>query len=155
MAPRLQDELKQSKPWKCLEEEAALNVARTSAVLEHAIAQALKPHGVTPTQYNVLRILRGAGPGGLCRNEVGGRLIRQVPDVTRLLDRMEQMDLIGRNRGGTDRRFVATLITPKGLALANALDEEVQAIHRNLLGHLGQENLQRLVQLLEAARDTA
>ena len=152
MSPRLQDELKQARPWKCLEEEAALNVARTAAVLEHAIAQALKPHGITPTQYNVLRILRGAGSEGLCRNEVGQRLIRQVPDVTRLLDRMEQLQLIGRHRSGTDRRYVTTRIAPQGLDLVNRLDEAVTQIHQRLLGHLSAEQLQQLVSLLESAR---
>ncbi len=153
MSPRLQDELKQSRPFKSLAEEAALNVARTSAVLEHALAQALKPHDITPTQYNVLRILRGAGAEGLCRNAVGERLIRNVPDVTRLLDRMEQLRVIERNREGADRRYVTTRITAKGLDLVNALDDEVQAIHHTLLGHLGEADLRRLVTLLETARD--
>src|SRR5215218_10993455 len=101
----LQDELKQRKPWS-LEEEAYLNISRTAAVLEHALVQALKPFDITPTQYNVLRILRGAGPDGLCRNEVGERLVRRVPDVTRLLDRMEDGGLIARRRGKDDRRYV-------------------------------------------------
>jgi DNA-binding MarR family transcriptional regulator len=155
MSPRLQDELKQSRPFKSLEEEAVLNIARTFAVLEHALAQVLKPHGITPTQYNVLRILRGAGSDGLCRNEVGERLVRQVPDVTRLLDRMEQQDLVGRRRGGADRRFVTTRITSKGLKLANTLDKDVQAVHRGQLGHLDPKSLQKLVTLLEEVRDGA
>lgn len=153
MSPRLHEELKQSKPFGCLEEEAVLNVARTAAVLEHAITQALKPHDITPTQYNVLRILRGAGSNGLCRNEVGERLIRRVPDVTRLLDRMEQAGLIGRLRGGDDRRYVTTRISPKGLELVNSLDARVQAVNKALLGHLGADKLRRLVHLLEAVRD--
>jgi DNA-binding MarR family transcriptional regulator len=153
MSPRLHEELKQTKPFKSLEEEAVLNVARTAAVLEHAMTQALKPHDITPTQYNVLRILRGAGADGLCRNEVGERLIRRVPDVTRLLDRMEHAGLIGRLRGGADRRFVTTRITAKGLDLVNDLDARVLAVHKGLLGHLGADKLQRLIQLLEAVRD--
>lgn len=153
MSPRLREELKQTRPFKSLEEEAALNVARTAAVFDHAMSQALKAHGITPTQYNVLRILRGAGSEGLCRNEVGERLVRQVPDVTRLLDRMEQTGLIGRHRSGSDRRFVTTRLTAKGLALVGELDSEVQALHRSLLGHMGPEKLEKLVTLLEAARD--
>jgi DNA-binding MarR family transcriptional regulator len=153
MSPKLQEELKQNKPWKCLEEEAVLSVTRTAAMLERTMTQALKPHGITPTQYNVLRILRGAGDAGLCRNEVGERLIRQVPDVTRLLDRMEELDLIERHRAGTDRRFVTTRITKKGLDLANELDDEVQGVHRRLLGHLEPERLQSLVCLLEVVRE--
>ena len=84
-------ELKQTRPFDLLEEEAHLSIARTAALLEHAMIQVLKPHGLTPTQYNVLRILRGAGSTGLCRNEIGARLLRPVPDVTRLLDRMTEL----------------------------------------------------------------
>lgn len=153
MSPKLQEELKQTRPWKCLEEEAALNVVRTAAMLERALNQALKPHGITPTQYNVLRILRGAGENGLCRNEVGQRLIREVPDVTRLLDRMEQLDLIARHRGGTDRRYVTTRITQKGLDLASRIDGEVIEVNQRLMGHLDASQLQALVTLLEAVRD--
>lgn len=153
MAARLQDELKQTKAWKSLEEEAVLNIARTAAVLEHRLAQALKPHQITPTQYNVLRILRGAGSGGLCRNAVGERLVRKVPDVTRLLDRMEHLTLIERTREGSDRRYVTTRITDKGLRMVNELDDQIQAIHQDLLGHLGPDNLRQLVGLLELARD--
>lgn len=155
MSPRLQDELKQNRPWKCLEEEAALNLARTAAVLEHSMVQVLKPHGVTPTQYNVLRILRGAGDAGLCRNEVGERLVTQVPDVTRLLDRMEELELIARRRDGSDRRFVTTVITPKGTELVATLDDEVQKAHRVHLGHLDPARLQALISLLELVRDRA
>lgn len=153
MSPRLQDELKQTKPWKCLEEEAALNLARTAAVVEHAMVQALKPFGVTPTQYNVLRILRGAGEAGLCRNEIGERLVTQVPDVTRLLDRMEEMQVIARQRSGDDRRFVTTVITPKGIELMGKLDDEVQATHRKQWGHLDATRLQAVISLLELVRD--
>lgn len=152
MSPRLQDELKQARPWGSVEEEAALNIARTAAVLEHALAQELKPFAITPTQYNVLRILRGAGPNGLCRNEVGERLIRRVPDVTRLLDRMEEMKLIDRRRDGEDRRFVTTYITREGLAVLEQLDGRLPVVHRAQLGHLGEDRLRALIALLEDAR---
>jgi DNA-binding MarR family transcriptional regulator len=152
MSPRLQEELKQTRPWSCLEEEATLGIARTAAVLEHALTQALKPHEITPTQYNVLRILRGAGSDGLCRNEVGERLIRRVPDVTRLLDRMEQMQLIDRRRAGDDRRFVTTHITQKGLALLAELDQEIVHFHQKRLAHLDDAQLRTLVGLLEIIR---
>jgi DNA-binding MarR family transcriptional regulator len=148
----LRDELKQAKPFRSLEEEATLNIARTSAVLEHALAQALKPYDITPTQYNVLRILRGAGDAGLCRSAVGERLIRRVPDVTRLLDRMEQLGLIARVRDGGDRRFVSTRLAPKGRELVGRLDQEICAIHREHLGHLTEDQLQHLIDLLTAAR---
>lgn len=152
VSPRLQDELKQVRPWGSVEEEAALNIARTAAVLDHALAQELKPFSITPTQYNVLRILRGAGPDGLCRNEVGERLIRRVPDVTRLLDRMEEMKLIDRRRDDDDRRFVTTYITKKGLAVLDELDERLPVVHRAQLGHLSESRLRALIALLEEAR---
>ncbi len=120
IARGLQEELKQSKPFTCTEEEAYLNIMRTAALLDHALAQALKPYDITGTQYNVLRILRGAGADGLSRNAVGERLVRSVPDVTRLLDRMEELGWIVRERGSSDRRYVNTTITKKGLELAAA-----------------------------------
>lgn len=152
MAIGLRDEIKQTKPFRSLEEEAALSIVRTAAMLDHSFAQAIKPYDITSTQYNVLRILRGAGAAGLCRNEIGQRLVRQVPDVTRLLDRMEEVDLIVRQRGDKDRRYVTTTITKKGLDLLKKLDEKVDQIHREQLGHLEPGRLQQLVKLLDAAR---
>ena len=148
----LQQELKQGKAFRSIEEEAFLNIARTAAVLEHGLAQALKPFDITPTQYNVLRILRGAGPDGLCRNEVGERLVRRVPDVTRLLDRMEETGLLVRARADADRRYVTTRITAQGLALLDRLDHELDRIHRNQLGHLEGKQLRSLIALLTAVR---
>ena len=148
----LRDELKMSKPFKSVEEEALLSIARTAALLEHAGAEALEPFKLTITQYNVLRILRGAGDPGLCRNEVGQRLVTKVPDVTRLLDRMEAAGLIVRQRGGEDRRYVATRITEKGLKLLDKIDRELPAIHGRQLGHVGQKRLRELIALLEEVR---
>ena len=99
MAPDLRSELRQTKAFPSLEEEAFLSIERTSAVLADAFEQMLKPYGITATQYNVLRILRGAGAKGLCRNEIRDRLVTRMPDVTRLLDRMEASGLIRRTRG--------------------------------------------------------
>ncbi len=152
MADRLQDELKQSRRFGSVQEEVSLNLWRTSAALEHAMAQFLKPFDITPTQYNVLRILRGAGETGLCRNEVGERLIRPVPDVTRLLDRMEEMGLITRRRGGSDRRFVTTVITERGLTLLGELDAPVVEFHRVRLAHLSEDELRVAIDVLEGLR---
>jgi len=149
----LQKELRQTKPFRSLEVEAALSIARTAARLDHGVAQALKPFGLTPTQYNVLRILRGAGAEGLCRNAVGERLVAPVPDVTRLLDRMEDAALISRERSGTDRRFVTTRITGKGLDLLDQIDAPLAALHQRQLGHLGKRNLKVLVDVLTEARE--
>ena len=105
-----------------------------------------------PTQYNVLRILRGAGSEGLCRQEVGERLVRRVPDVTRLLDRMEDGGLIARRRGKEDRRYVATYITPKGLDLLAAIDREICEIHNRQIGHVDARSLRLLIDVLAKVR---
>ena len=153
MSSALAAELKQNKPFASLEEEAALSISRTAAVLEHRVSQHLKVHGLTPSQYNVLRILRGAGPEGLCRNEVGARLVNQVPDVTRLLDRMEDTGLISRQRGSEDRRYVTTRISRKGLDLVDKLDQPMRDLLNTLLGHVGDKNLRAVVDGLAAVRE--
>lgn len=149
----LRSEIKQSKPFGSLEQEAQLNIERTAAVLGHAFAEALKPYGITPTQYNALRILRGAGKDGLCRNEVRDRLIAQVPDVTRLLDRLEEIGLIERERGTADRRLVTTRITAEGGALLRSLDEPIAEVHKRHLGHMTHKQLKTLNELLTLARE--
>jgi DNA-binding MarR family transcriptional regulator len=151
-ASPLQRELKQAKPFRSLEQEALLSIERTAALLGHGVADALRPYDITPTQYNVLRILRGAGEEGLCRNEVRDRLVSQVPDVTRLLDRMEQMELVERERAEADRRMVFTRITRKGTQLLARLDEPVARLHHQQLGHLGPARLRTLIDLLAATR---
>jgi DNA-binding MarR family transcriptional regulator len=153
VARDLQEELKQTRAFKSLEEEAHLSIARTAAVLEHAFADALKPYGITPTQYNVLRILRGAGAEGLCRNEVGERLVRRVPDVTRLLDRMEDMKLIVRERGDVDRRYVTTRIAPAGSRVLDRFDSAIEAVHAKQIGHVGRQRLRTLIDLLAVVRN--
>lgn len=153
MPTRLREELKQTRPFESLEQEALLSIRRTAAVLEHSLAEALKPHGITPTQYNVLRILRGAGERGLCRNEVRERMVAQVPDVTRLLDRLAEMELVVRERDPVDRRHVTARITRAGLALLARLDGPVAAIHKRQLGHMSREALRTLIDLLAVARE--
>lgn len=148
----LQAELKQQKPFKSLKEEAHLSIQRTAALLEHAFETALKPHRITATQYNVLRILRGSEPHGLCRSEIGERLVRQVPDVTRLLDRLEHAKLIARHRGGEDRRYVVTRITRAGLHLLDEVEDRIDQIHGEQLGHLDESQLRKLISLLAVVR---
>ena len=154
MPGRIQRELKQNRPVPTLEEEAYLNVQRTSAVLLQSFAELLRQYDLTPTQYNVLRILRGAGDAGLTAGDVGDRMITRDPDVTRLLDRLETRGLAERSRCTEDRRVVWTRITPAGLAAIAPLDGEVMAIHARTLGPLGPERLRVLVELLEEARGT-
>lgn len=149
----LQEEIRQRKPFVSIEEEAMLSIARTAAVLDHTAGEMLKKHGLTVTQYNALRILRGAGAEGLCRNEIRDRLIARVPDATRLLDRLEESGLVTRTREGEDRRFVLSRITPAGLELLARLDPEVSAMNRRLLGHLSQGKLRTLIDLMAEARN--
>jgi DNA-binding MarR family transcriptional regulator len=155
MVQHLQDEIRQSTPFDSLEQEALLSIERTAAVLMHRFADALKAHDITPTQYNVLRILRGAGDAGLCRHEIGDRLVAPVPDVTRLLDRMEQAGLVARERDAGDRRLVTTRITRDGLKLLKRLDAPVTKMHRRELGHMTQATLRTLIDLLAEARSCA
>lgn len=135
-----------------LPQEAFVSLARTHAVLHDGVDQVLGPHGLSLTQYNVLRILRGGGPGGLCRNEIGERLITRMPDVTRLLDRMEAAGLVSRVRSTDDRRVVNTTLTRKGRSLVDALDAPVDEMHQQQLGHLSREELRTLIDLLNRAR---
>lgn len=153
MARPLHEELRSARPYDLLEEEAHLSIVRTAALVEHAMAQVLKPYDLTSTQYNVLRILRGAGPEGLCRNEIGDRLLRAVPDVTRLLDRMTRQKLIGRQRSDTDRRLVRTTITRRGLDLLADLDAPVREFHRSRLAGLEPRELRQLVDTLAEVRN--
>ncbi len=153
MPQNLQTELKSSRPFSSLEQEAMLSLARTAARLDHDMIEVLRPHGLTPTQYNALRILRGAGAEGLCRNEVRDRLVARVPDATRLLDRLEETGLVVRGREGEDRRFVRARITRRGLELLARLDQVIVDLHRRQLGHLGRAKLRALIDLLADARD--
>jgi DNA-binding MarR family transcriptional regulator len=153
MAGRIQQEIKQNKPMGSLEEETFLNLLRTSNALLTELSELLKRSDLTQTQYNALRILRGAGQPGLTAGEVGERMINRDPDVTRLLDRLEKRGLVERWRCGQDRRVVHTRITAAGLALIAPLDAEVAAMHAGRLGHLGAERLGTLIGLLEAVRD--
>jgi len=154
MGRELRDEIKQGKPFESLEQEALLSIERTAAVLMHGFADSLKEYDITPTQYNVLRILRGAGRAGLCRNEIRDRLVAQVPDVTRLLDRLEESGLVERERAEQDRRLVTTRITKTGLALLGRLDGPVARSHRERLGHLSAAQLRSLIGLLAQVRAT-
>ena len=154
MAAKLRAEIKQRKPFGSLEQEAYLNILRTADTLGAAIEEVLKPAGLTGTQYNVLRILRGAGPAGLACGEVGGRMLTRDPDITRMLDRLEARGLVARAREKRDRRVITTRITPAGLEILKRLDRPVAEFHRKRLGHLGPRVLGRLVALLELARES-
>jgi DNA-binding MarR family transcriptional regulator len=128
-----------------------LELLRTTDQLSRGLVPLLKAEQLSPTQYNVLRILRGALEGLPC-GEIGQRMITRDPDITRLLDRLEKRGLIVRWRDAKDRRMVLARITPEGLKMLDRLDEPIQEGHRKQLGHLGHERLKALCELLRAAR---
>lgn len=142
------------RPAACPEEAVFLDLLRTTDLLSRVLVQVLKSEDLSATQYNVLRILRGA-PEGLACGEIASRMITRDPDVTRLLDRLERRGLISRCRETKDRRTVMARITPDGLKLLARLDEPVRAAHRRLLGHLGRERRRTLTELLRVARTRA
>lgn len=153
MAPGIQAEIKQTKPFGTLEEETAVALARTTDQIGRRFDVLLKQHGLTGTQYNVLRILRGAGKAGLPCSAVGERMISRDPDITRLLDRMERAGLCTRARDQQDRRVIVVRISDKGLKTVNQLDKPVTDLNRAMLGHMGKGRLRSLLRLLEAVRN--
>ena len=152
MPSRIQAELKQNKPFVNLEHEAAVGLLRTAALVDHSNDEALRPFGITGTQFNVLRILRGAGPDGLCGREIGERMINRVPDVPRLLDRLEKAELISRVRDRDDRRHVAARITAKG---KQVLDEiaKVTLPAEKWFSRLTEDQLKGLIAALDVIRE--
>jgi DNA-binding MarR family transcriptional regulator len=158
MVGRLLSELKQTRPFRSRADEAYLNLLRTAELLKREVGELLKPHDVSPAQYNVLRILRGALREADERDhartcgDIASRLVTYEPDVTRLLDKLERQQLIRRERDADDRRVVRSRITDKGLAVLAALDEPLLAGHQARLGRLGEERLLQLIELLEAIR---
>ena len=151
---RLQDELKQRRAFGSLEQEALLNVVRTSSVLNDSIEQLLKPFGVSLAQYNVLRILRGSSPTPLCRNDIRDRMINRMPDMTRLLDRMEEAGLVARARESEDRRMVLTRLTDEGQRVLDAIDPLLESEHKRLLGKLSSDEQRTLISLLTTIRNS-
>lgn len=153
MATRVHEEIKQARPFPRITEEAGVAIKRTAAVLDHAFGEALRPFGITVTQYNVLRILRGSVATGLCGREVGQRLVSQVPDVSRLLDRMDEMGLITRERDPDDRRHVTARVTQRGLGLLTDVDPVLQRLEDRLFEGIDPETLAAMVEGLDAIRN--
>jgi DNA-binding MarR family transcriptional regulator len=114
--------LKQNRPFVSLEQEVYLSVLRTASELSYAVDQYFRPFDITPSQYNVMRILRGVGADGLCRNEISERMVTATPDMSRLLDRMEKAGWVTRERAEEDRRQVSTYITKSGMELLARLE---------------------------------
>ncbi len=151
MASKLQHELKKKRPFDVLEQEAFLNIIRTSDQFMNHFGKLFRAHGITSSQYNVLRILRGEGTPMPCL-EIASRMVQIVPAMTGLLDRLEAQDLIERKRCTEDRRVVYVSLSSKGKKLLAELDQPVLDEHRRMLGHLSQAELKELNRLLEKAR---
>ena len=152
MSGKLAAELRQSKPFASVEEEALLNLARTYGFIQQQMAEFFKQFQLTPTQYNILRILRGAGRDGVTCSQAAERMVTADPDVTRLLDRLERAGLARRSRLKQDRRVVQARITPKGLNLLAELDRPMIELIDRTLGHMPDARLKALIALLEEAR---
>lgn len=153
MPSRLQSEIKQNKPFATLEHEAILGLLRTAAIVDHASDELLRPFGLTGTQFNVLRILRGAGQQGLCGREIGERMITRVPDVPRLLDRLEKAELISRERDPNDRRHVTARITTKGRDLLEKVGNLASNPIEQRFSRLSPDQLQTLIEALDVIRE--
>lgn len=148
----LQDELKKRDPFESLEQEAFLNLLRTSDQLNTEFTRLFATHGLSGPQYNVLRILRGSGDEGLPCLEVAGQMITRMPDITRLVDRLEAAGFVERCRTESDRRVVLVKITATGIELLSRLDLPVRELHKKVLAHLSHDELMELSRLLTKAR---
>jgi DNA-binding MarR family transcriptional regulator len=155
MVPKLQEEIKQGKPFRSLQEEVFINILLTADTLSRKLSETLKRSGLTPAQYNVLRILRGAGECGHACREIGDRMITKDPDITRLLDRLEDRGLVSRARDERDRRVITVRVTRRGLELLSELDSEVDRFDLKLFEHMSERQLTKLCELLELARERA
>jgi DNA-binding MarR family transcriptional regulator len=143
---------KPQRPPASLEERIFLALLKAADALGQEAEQLTRTANLTGTQYNVLRILRGAGPEGLACRGIGERMITHDPDITRLLDRMEKHGLITRERQKDDRRVVKTRITPHGLQLLKPLDQPMRDLHRRQFRHMADARLKTLSDLLEEIR---
>ena len=153
MAPKLQEESRRKKPLPSPEEAVFLNILRTAEALSWGVAETLKGADLTPAQYNVLRILRGAGGEGASCGQISERMVTKDSDITRLLERLDTRGLITRERDGQDRRYITVRITAEGLSLLDSLDEPIAQCHKRQIGHLGKDRLASLGKLLDAARE--
>jgi DNA-binding MarR family transcriptional regulator len=149
--PKLQHELKKKKPFEAPEQEAALSVVRTSDQLQIRFVRLFREFGLTPSQYNILRILRGEGKP-LPILEIAARTITVVPGITGLVDRLERAGLVRRVRCREDRRVIYVELTDQGAKILRALDQPLVELHRKLLGHLSRAELLQLIGLLEKTR---
>lgn len=151
MPPALQEELKKRGPFASVEQEATLAVLRTSDLLENRLARLLREHGLTPSQYNVLRILRGEGAPMPCL-EVAQRMIQVAPAITRVVDQLLGMDLITKTQSAEDRRVFTIALKPSATRLLKRLDKPVLDLHASLLKGVSKADQRTLIRILEAVR---
>ena len=149
---RLQREVKKKHPFAQSEQEASLNLARTSDQMQIRFARLFREHGLTPSQYNILRILRGEG-APLPILEIAQRMVTVVPGITGLIDRLEEAGLVERRRCPEDRRVVYVALRDEAAELLAKLDEPVLQLHKRLMGHLSEAELRELIRLLEKVRE--
>ncbi|MGE4158350.1 MAG: MarR family winged helix-turn-helix transcriptional regulator [Planctomycetota bacterium] len=155
MASKLQKQLKMSKPFENIETEAYINLMRTHSVLTAQANEVFKSMGITQVQYNVLRILKGAGPEGLPTTSISERMITREPDITRLVDRLLKLEWVDKRRCTEDRRVVYVSITKKGMELIQGLHKTLDEFHVSLFKHMSKKDLNALNDLLVAARNEA
>jgi DNA-binding MarR family transcriptional regulator len=153
VSAKLAAEIHQNKPFALPEEEALLNLARTHEFLLQRQTEFFKQFQLTPTQYNILRILRGAGADGVTCSRAAERMVTADPDITRLFDRLEARKLIRRERSAEDRRVVVSRITPDGLKLVDAIDKPLARLLKRHMGRVGPKKLAQLIEILESLRE--
>jgi DNA-binding MarR family transcriptional regulator len=149
---RIQKELHQSRPFRSSTVEAGASILRTAALIRYYLNAVLEPHGLTWPQYNVLRILRGAGPGGLPTRAIGDRMVDLTPGVTRLVDRLVDKGYVERTRGTEDHRHVLCSLTGRGAELLARLEATVDAADDFMMSGLDEERLGTLIELLDGVR---
>ena len=152
MSSKPKKESQRKRPQPSPEEEVYLSILRTAEALSWGVSETLKVADLTPTQYNVLRILRGATPEGATCGQISERMVTKDSDITRLLERLDARGLITRSRDGQDKRYITVKITNEGLGLLASLDEPIARCHVRQLGHLGKAQLTSLRKLLDVAR---
>lgn len=154
MAGKLKAEIKQSRPFSSVHEEVVLSLVRSADHVLAPLTAVLREANLSLSQYNILRVLRGAGKEGLPCGEISERMVRRDPDLTRLLDRLEARGLIGRSRSTVDRRVVEASITDDGRQLLAELDEPIRRTTKETLAHMEGNRLDLLRELLDEARSS-
>jgi DNA-binding MarR family transcriptional regulator len=151
-ASAIQNEIRQSKPFRSVAQEATIALLRTASVVSRAVARVVEPSGLSLAQYNALRIIRGAGTGGIPTLSIRERMIDEGTTITRLLDKLDDAGLIRRERSYPDRRQVLCFVTDAGRKLLDSLDPQVDAMDEEVVASLDESQLATFVELLDTVR---